>query len=159
MKIVSGLFSGYLSISKVFPDGSSEKIFSEEKNLITNDAKHDILEFLVTPGKVSDVINLFKVGVGGTYDVEGQYPRVLTGTETDLFSPIFGSNNLAWEFDETGTRLVFSFDVLDSEGVGQLISEVGLFKESGEMFNIKTFPSISKGSGFSLRFQWVIKYG
>lgn len=54
--------------------------------------------------------------------------------------------------------VTYSFSVSSSQLNGYNISEVGLFRESGNMFNIKTFPSIPKSSAFSIQFLWTIKY-
>jgi hypothetical protein len=54
--------------------------------------------------------------------------------------------------------VIYSFNLSSSQLNGYNISEVGLFKQSTNMFNIKTFASIPKSSAFSIQFLWTIKY-
>lgn len=146
---------GFLKITRVFEDGHKEVAF-EGKNLITTAAKYEHLRFLWDATSTIDVINNFKVGDGGTLDAEGLFPKTEDPAQTNLGNPVLVSTNV--NVNAAGDSVKFSFDVLTGEANGTKISEVGLFKNSGAMFNIKNFIAIPKTSAFSLHFEWTINY-
>lgn len=146
---------GYLKITKVFDD--KEEVAFEGQNLIVDAAKQEHLRFLWDGTVTQDIINGFKVGDDGTLDGEGLYPRTEDPTQTDLNNPILTSSNVNVS-TPTANSVKFVFDVLNGEANDNLISEVGLFKQSGDIFNVKNFVAIPKTSAFSLHFEWTIVY-
>ncbi len=97
---------------------------------------------------------VFEASGAGTSDVtEPEWNPVLGGTTTD--------NDIIWTTRprELGAKsVIYSFNITSSQLNGYNISEVALFRESLDMFNIKTFASIPKSSAFSIQFLWTIKY-
>lgn len=84
---------------------------------------------------------------------EPAWPNTLGSTVVD--------NDITWVVRPRSLAfksVTYSFSISSSQLNGYNISEVGLFRESGGMFNIKTFPSIPKSSAFSIQFLWTIKY-
>ena len=138
----------------VYPDGS-RKLHWEEKNLITLSAKQVMMASLYLSGQVSDPINKCWVGTGGTIDPNGQFPKTVAQSATNLFTPLIGVAT-TYTIDNTTPAVTFIADIDQGTAVGSLISEVGLFKTSGLMFNIKTFPGIPKTADFSIHFEWTI---
>lgn len=130
-------------------------------NKIMDEAKAFVLSAIYDNAFVPDPISTFKVGNDGTITTNGNDPRVVTGDRTDLFDPIAtGYTNVvsAPALSSGGRVATFSFSVLDTELNGEYINEVGMFRLGGTMFNMKTFPSILKTSGFSLTFIWTIRH-
>lgn len=146
---------GFLKITRVDSEGHRDVIF-QSKNLITTAAKFEHLRFLWDSTVQVDPIVQFKVGDGGTLDGEGLFPRTEDPTQTDLGNPVLVSPNV--NVDAQGDAVKFTFDVLTGEANGSKISEVGLFKQSGAIFNVKNFIAIPKTSAFSLHFEWTVKY-
>lgn len=151
---------GILSIWKVFPDGNKELAFHEE-NLITLAAKQELLSYIYSSTTTS-AINGLKVGTGGTIDPQGLFPKQEDQNWTTLNATVTtvgtgGLISVGQSVDSTVPKVTFLADLDQSTGNGNLISEAGLFKSNGGMFNVKTFPAIPKTSEFSLHFEWVIK--
>jgi hypothetical protein len=146
---------GTLSVSKVFNNGVKETVFTEE-NLITLIAKQKVLNSIYATSLVADPINVLKVGTGGTVDPGGLYPKTVLPSVTDLYTALI---SVATSYVENLTvpSVTFIADLDQGSGNGSLITEAGLFKTSGSIFNIKTFPGIPKTSEFSLHFEWTIK--
>lgn len=156
MKIsTTGGAEGFLKIYKV-QDGERE-LLVDEKNLIVDAAKAEHLRFLWDVSAVPDIVNSFKVGDGGSLDTEGLFPKTEDPLQTDLHSPLMTSTNITVA-TPTADSVLFTFDVLTSEANGTKINEVGLFKISGSIFNVKNFIAIPKTSAFSLHFEWIIRY-
>lgn len=154
-----------VTVSMVFPNGKTI-VWHRDKNRIMNDAKAEVLSSLYSNTYTQNRIVTFKVGSGGTNTVGGADVKPVLGTATDLYQPYDASNPTigypdvlsAPQVTTDGLEITYSFAIPDTGLVGQYINEVGMFKENGEIFNMKTFPSIFKVSGFSLVFTWKIRY-
>lgn len=153
---------GFLTLEKVFLDGSRETVFSDDPNVITRASKREHLSYLYDPNAKPNVLTSFKIGSGGTYDVEGRKPKRPDPNRNDLYKPIVTYNTGIHVVPSTAADpqdfLLVDFVLSPDEANGQQISEVGLFKKSGDMFNIKTFRAVPKVDSFSLQFWWRILY-
>ena len=153
---------GYLTIDKVFADGTVENVFTEEKNVITRKSKRHHLSFLYDEMARPDILTSFKVGTGGTMDPEGKRPINPDPTRNNLYAPLNIINNkitiTASKDTDAQDYILVVFALTQDEGNDQNISEVGLFKKAGDMFNIKTFRAVPKNESFSLQFSWRIVY-
>ncbi len=147
---------GQLSITKVYPNGYKKVVFEDKPNLITLAAKRIILNTIYATSLTPDPINNLAVGISGTIDPEGLYPKTPLSSATGLYSSLL-SVATSYVEDLTVPSVTFIADLDQGQGNNQLITEAGLFKTSGAMFNIKTFPGIPKTSEFSLHFAWTIK--
>jgi hypothetical protein len=49
-------------------------------------------------------------------------------------------------------------DVDQTQANGSQLTEAGLFKASGAIFNVKNHPGINKTSEFSVHYSWSIKF-
>lgn len=157
MKIRTNVeFVGILAAYKKFPDGRVEEIFKEE-NLITTASKQFLLSGLYTSGVVSDPIIQFRVGSGGAIDPQGLYPKQEDPAQTGLINQVY-STATTFVVGTEDISVTYLADVDQSSGNGELITEAGLFKASGDIFNVKNFPAIPKTSEFSVHFEWTIKY-
>jgi hypothetical protein len=158
MKIISKLniFDGFLKIFKV-PNGGQKYLVFEEQNLITNASKQLLLQSIYLPDIVSDPISNLQVGVGGTIDPDGLYPKLEDPLQTSLTIPILAVPVIAVP-DLPNLLVTFVADLDQSQGNGSLITEVGMFKESGNIFNIKNHPGIPKTAEFSIHYEWTIKF-
>lgn len=157
MKSVETLgLNGHLKIYKQFDDGIKE-LFFEEDNLIVKASKIFLLSGLYLGGIVSDPLNLLKVGIGGSLDPQGLYPRPEDPSQTDLISPIVSVATVSVP-DNTNVAVTFLADVDKTQANGQLLTEVGLFRTTGAIFNVKNHPAISKTSDFTVHYEWVIKF-
>jgi hypothetical protein len=154
---------GELTIFKEYQDGNQEHVLTE-RNTITMPSRRHHLAFLYDNTTPFDLLNTFKVGTGGVLDPEGLRPIAPDPTNNDLYAPINTGINTDVTItpsdptDDTQVYIQIVYSLSQDEGNGQEISETALFKESGDMFNIKTFRSISKTDAFSLIFQWRIRY-
>lgn len=155
------VMEGFLIVDRVWLDGTRERLV-EEKNLIVRAAKREHLSFLYDPNAKVNRIDSFKIGNGGTYDTLGRKPKRPDPNLNDLYSPITTYNrNLSITpsaLTDAQDFITVDFVLGPAEANGENISEVGLFKESGDMFNIKTFRSVPKVDSFSLQFWWRILY-
>ena len=146
---------GFLSISKVYSDGRVEKVF-EQKNVITLPAKRQVLSAVYASSVAADPVSSLQVGIGGTVDPSGLYPKPTNQALTSLYTT-YASIATSYTVDDGIPAVSFLADLDQGTGNGQLINEAGLFRSSGTMFNIKTFPGIPKTSEFSIHFEWTIK--
>lgn len=141
----------------VFLDyGKGKELFFKKKNLITLAPKRFILSTLYTAGIQSDPIINLQVGTGGTIDPAGLYPKIEDPNQTGLITPILtvSCSNVP---DIPNVIVKFLADVDNSQANGSLITEAGLFKLSGNIFNVKNHPGIPKTSDFSIHYEWNIK--
>ena len=161
-RIVRGLIArmkvplqGTLKAEKVFADGSRELVF-EQKNLIVLTAKQVLLSSLYVSNQLSDPVINLKIGTGGCIDPQGLYPKPISAAMTSLFTPLLNITT-SYTINNAEPSVTFIADVDQGTANGQLITEAGLYKASGNMFNIKTFPGIPKTSEFSIHFEWTIE--
>lgn len=148
----------------VTPSGCDESfVIFRDCNRIMDVSKAYVLSSIYNPSFVPDVVSTFKVGTGGTATIGGSDPKPVSGGMSDLYTPITPAGN----YNETlptpavsldGKTVTYSFSIADTELVGTDINEVAMFRQSGTIFNVKTFPSIAKTGGFSLTFLWTIRY-
>ena len=146
---------GELGAWKVFPDGTREEIFYM-KNLIIRVAKLHLLSALYDPAFVQDRITTFKLGTGGAIDPEGLFPKPENAEQPDLITPQISVQTSYVEYP-LDVKVTYLADLDQSEGNGLKITEAGLFKASGKIFNVKNFPAVPKTSEFGLHFEWSIK--
>lgn len=145
---------GELSIYKVYESGKRELAF-REKNLIVSAAKLYILSGLYTPAITSDPITSLHVGTGGTVDPGGLFPKLEDPSQTNLITPLL-TVPTTYTVNTANYSVTFIATVDQGTGNGSLITEAGLFKTSGLIFNVKNFPGIPKTSAFGVNFQWTI---
>lgn len=146
---------GILRAERWYPDGTKELVF-EKKNLIVLTAKQVLLSTLYVPNQLSDPIVNLTVGTGGCIDPEGLYPKPISQAMTSLFTPLLNVPT-SYTINAAAPSVTFIADIDQGTANGQLITEAGLYKSSGNMFNIRTFPGIPKTSEFSIHFEWVIQ--
>lgn len=163
MKLKDTVANGYLTVTKKYNDGREEIVLDNEKNAITMESRRHHLSFLHDTSAVIDILSTFKVGIGGTVDPEGKLPIVPDPTRNDLYSPLtlFNDSISVLTSDSSDNSQVYIeviFTVAQDEANGFRIDECGIFKERGDMFNIKTFRAIEKTESFSLVFNWRILY-
>lgn len=160
IKFITGVkLEGVLKAEKIYwKDGVEirREVCFEDKNLITLSAKQVILSAIYLSNQVSDPITSLKIGTGGTIDPQGLYPKPVSQTMTDLFTPLLNVTT-SYTLNNAVPSVTFIADVDQGTANGALITEAGLFKASNTIFNVKTFPGISKTSEFSVHFEWVIK--
>lgn len=149
------LWEGSLGAWKVFPDGTKEQIFYEE-NLILKDAKYYLLSSLWDGTVLADPITSFRVGTQGTIDPEGLFPKAESPTQTGLYHEDL-SVVTSYVVYADDVKVTYLADISRDEGNDLKITEAGLFKQSGKMFNVKNFPAVPKTSEFGLHFEWSIK--
>jgi hypothetical protein len=157
MKLKSKLetLEGTLLVQKIYKDGSIETVVNDP-NMIMLSSKQYILSTCYATSGTFDPINTLKVGVGGTVDPDGLYPKAVTQNLLTLFNTLL-TVSTSYTVNNTVPSVTFISDLDQGTGNGSLITEAGLFRQSGVMFNIKTFPGIPKTSEFSLHFEWTIK--
>jgi hypothetical protein len=146
---------GDLLAQKIYADGTKETIF-EEKNLIMLVSKQRLLSMTYQSSGSWDPINRLAVGTGGSIDPAGLFPKIVTQDMTDLYDPLMMLTTYN-ELDNDIPKITFITDLDQGMGNGELITEAGLFTVAGSMFNMKTFPGITKTSEFSLHFEWTIR--
>jgi hypothetical protein len=146
---------GIIKIEKRYADGTKEVVL-EKENLITLAAKLAILSSIFSSTSTPDPVATLRVGTGGTVDPEGLYPKAVSSTITGLYTPLTTAV-VSYVLNSSVPSVTFIADLDQGSGNGSLITEAGLFKQSGTIFNIKTFPGIAKTSEFSLHFEWTIK--
>lgn len=154
--------AGYLTVYREYADGSREAVFKDDPNVITKKSKKHHLSFLYNVNAVPDILTSFRVGTGGTIDPNGQRPIKPDPLRNTLYSPLTINHSnivITPSVDASDSvYLTITFSLNQDEGNDQSISEVGLFKASGDMFNLKTFRAVPKTESFSLIFEWKIIY-
>lgn len=169
LQLVDVMASGYLSVYKQYTDGTREAVFVDDPNTIMFKARRHHLAFLYDTNVAQDILTSFKVGSGGAIgsDIGGNTNvRVLTPdpSRNNLYNPISLVNTEIQivPSDEVllpkEVYLQILFTLSQDEGNGLFINECGLFKDSGDIFNHKTFASIAKNESFSLIFDWKLRY-
>lgn len=156
LKMVAKIpLEGVLKAERVYPDGRRELVF-EEKNLIVLTAKQVLLSSLYVANQLSDPIVSLKIGTGGTIDPEGLFPKPISQAMSSLFTPLLNVPT-SYTINAAAPSVTFIADVDQGTANGSLITEAGLYKASGNMFNIKVFPGIPKTSEFSIHLEWTIQ--
>lgn len=161
--------NGYLTVYKDFGNGEREYVIKDDPNVITYASRRLHLQYLWNYDTAAkDEIVSFKVGNGGAVGDSSQgnnNVKVITPdpTRNDLFSPINLPNNdititPSDPADNTQVFLQVEFTLSQDEANGLQVNECGLFKNSGNMFNHKTFINIEKSEAFSLVFEWKLRY-
>jgi hypothetical protein len=136
-------------------DGSVDRVpYFEEKNVITLLAMQKVLSGIYL-STTSDPITTLQVGTGGTLDSEGLYPRAVNQSLTSLYSYLL-TVPVTYSIAPTVPSVTFLATVDESTANGSNLNEAGLFTQAGVMFNIKTWPSITKASSFGVQFEWTI---
>lgn len=148
---------GDLSISLDYHKGNGKELFFEQKNLIMSNAKRFLLSGIYLAGIVSDPILNLKAGTGGCIDPQGLYPKTEDPDQTDLITPIIAVPTV-YVLDNPNIMVTFLADLDQSQANGSLITEAGLFKASGTIFNVKNHPGITKTSDFSIHYEWRVRY-
>lgn len=160
LKMLSGIpLEGVLKAEKIYwKDGVEigRELCFEKKNLITLSSKQVVLGAIYLTGQTSDPITNLWIGTGGCIDPQGLFPKPVSQTMSSLFTPLL-SVNTSYTLNNAVPSVTFIADIDQGTANGSLITEAGLFKTSGSMFNIKTFPGIPKTSEFSIHFEWTIK--
>lgn len=149
------IVEGELGCWKIFPNGDKQEVFVK-KNLIIRLAKLQLLSALYDPEFVQDRVTTFKLGIGGAIDPLGQFPKPENGEQLDLITPqvSVSTSYVAYPLE---VKVTYLADLDQSQGNGLSITEAGLFKASGAIFNVKNFPAVPKTSEFGLHFEWSIK--
>ena len=170
MKFKDTVATGTLTVRKEYADNTVETIIEDDPNVIMYKARRVHLDALHVRNAPQDLISTFQVGIGGAIgsDSEGNdnirvippdpskgglYNAVTVNVNDDI--TIYPSDM----FEEpTDVYIKIKFSLSQDECNGFQINECGLFKESGTIFNHKTFHSIEKNESFSLIFEWTIRY-
>ena len=169
MKMEEKVVKGYLTVYKVFEDGTKEYVVKDDPNVITYKSRRDHLQYLYDYDNApKDNLSTFKVGSGGAVgnDSQGNNNVMVINPDpsrNDLYKPI---SNIQYndititpsDPNDTQVYLAIEFTLSQDEANGLKINECGIFKESGNMFNHKTFNSIEKSETFSLVFDWRLRY-
>jgi len=147
--------SGQLKISLVYKD----KVVSyyDKPNLVTLAARQTVLSMMYLAGRTSDPITTLQVGTGGTIDPLGLFPKPLTKGLTSLYNSVY-TTTVSYTTDSSLPTVTFIANVPDTDLIGVSINEAGLFTTAGNMFNVKTFPSISKTGDFGIHIEWTIDF-
>lgn len=150
-----GLLEGSLGAWAVYPDGTKTQFFYED-NLIVKASKLYLLSSLWDGTVQADPIETFRIGTGGAIDPEGMFPKPENPNATGLVAPLLSvqASFVAYPDD---VKVTYLADINQDTGNGYRITEAGLFKQSGLIFNVKNFPAIPKTSEFSLHFEWTIR--
>lgn len=170
MKIVEKTeLNGYLTIYKDFNNGVREYVIKDDPNTITLASRRTHLQYLYDHANTPiDELATFRVGNGGAVgdDTQGNNNVVVLTPDpkrNDLFSPIALDNqnmniHPSDPLDQTQVYLQILFTLTQDDANGHQINECGIFKDSGNMFNHKTFINIEKSEAFSLVFDWKLRY-
>lgn len=145
--------TGQLKVTLRFQD--REEVLIDEENVITLQGKIRLLETLYL-GSANPTIATLRVGVGGTIDPEGRFPKPVNQSLTSLFNQIH-SVPVSHSLDTAYPSVTYIADIDPTLCNGSLISEAGLFFADDMMFNIKTFPGVPKTVDFSVHFEWTIR--
>src|ERR1700739_3379254 len=148
--------TGTLAIYKTYEtsEGVKKVLHFKKKNVITLTATQRILAGVYLTN-TSDPVTTLHIGVGGTLDPEGLYPKPVTQNLTGLYND-YATIPVTYTIAPTVPSVTFVADADEGTANGQLVSEAGLFTLGGVMFNIKTFPGIDKTAEFGIHFEWTI---
>jgi hypothetical protein len=146
---------GQLRIDLVYKDKVVP--YYDKPNLITLAARQTVLSMLYMTGRTSDPISTLQVGTGGTIDPQGLFPKPVTKSLTALYNSVY-TTAASYTANTSLPTITFIADIPDTALVGSQINEAGLFTVAGNMFNIKTFPSIPKTGDFGIHIEWTIDF-
>jgi hypothetical protein len=176
---------GFVSLDRVYPDGSRENVFENAENLVVTMARRimsrmisgAVLDSLGAPARVTidDPAHAYYPGVDVTSMSQLALTRMKWGTgghdplnptiaippdasDERLAAPIIAPVFKPVIVDYTDLMQVrFTATLEQSEANGLGISEVGLFTESFDlMFCRKTFGMLSKTNAFAFEFRYTI---
>lgn len=147
---------GELSIYLDYHKGKGKELFYQENNLVVKAAKQVILTSLYQDSVTSDPIRILKIGTGGVIDPSGLFPKLEDPLQEDLSAPIL-SLDAVYIVDFDNVAIKFLADIDTDQANGNVISEAGLFKNSGAIFNVKNHPGIPKTPEFSIHYEWNIR--
>lgn len=88
---------------------------------------------------------------------QGLYPKQESPSQTDLVAPLT-SLPITYTVNLTAPSVTYIADADQSTANGMLLTEAGLFKVDGTIFNVKNHPGIPKTSDFGVHYVWTIKY-
>ena len=88
---------------------------------------------------------------------QGLFPKQENPLATSLVSQV-ASLPVIYTVDLTTPSVTFIADATQATANGMLLTEAGLFKLSGAMFNVKNHPGIPKTSDFGVHYVWTVKY-
>lgn len=88
---------------------------------------------------------------------KGLFPKQEDPAQTDLISPV-QSLSVSYTVDSSAPSVTYIADATQSMANGLLLTEAGLFRVSGAIFNVKNHPGIPKTSDFGVHYVWTIKY-
>lgn len=147
---------GYVKITLDYGDRKEVFYQESEKNIFTRASRLRLLQSLYVDGQVSDPIKTLKVGVGGSIDPDGLYPKVASISQTDLNDVVL-EITATKSINEANLSVTYLADVDKSQCNGMLINEVGLFTELGMLSNVKNFVRIPKTADFAIHFEWTLR--
>lgn len=88
---------------------------------------------------------------------QGLFPNQEDPLATGLVSSV-ASLSTIYTVNATVPSVTYVADVNQSTANGFLLTEAGLVRLSGALFNIKNYPGIPKTSDFGVHYVWTIKY-
>lgn len=88
---------------------------------------------------------------------QGLFPKEEDPLQSDLVTPV-ATLPVTYTTDLTTPSITFLADADQSTANGLTLSEAGLFKVTGAMFNVKNYPGIPKTSDFGVHYVWTIKF-
>lgn len=88
---------------------------------------------------------------------QGLFPNQEDPAATGLVAPVATLSTI-YTINATVPSVTYVADVNQSTANGFLLTEAGLIKLSGALFNIKNYPGIPKTSDFGVHYVWTIKY-
>lgn len=118
----------------------------EEKNLIVTLGRTTLAKLLANP-EVTDAIATISVGSNGTSPALGD-----TAITNPLNKPIDG-----YSYPSSG-QVQFNWTIFESEAIGSVIAEYGLFSSNGIMFNRIARQPFTKTSDIELTGRWIINF-
>lgn len=151
------LMEGIFHLEKRFVGTGEIEVIEHDCNLITRASKAYLLLGVYLDDIVSDPVKTLKIGTGGCKDPEGKFPKREDPLQTDLITPILTIPAIPVP-SSTEVAVTFLADVDQTQANGQRISEAGLFKSLGGIFNVKNHPAVTKAPEFSLHYSWTIRF-
>ena len=179
---------GFVSVNKVFADGTRETVFEDSENLVVTmgrrlmsrllsgamedaetgtattitftDATHENFPSVEIPIGTALYISKMQWGTGGHDPVAPTEAVEPTPSDEKLALPlgVLEEKTVTVLYPDD-MRVTFIATIEQDEANGQPISEVGLFSaEYGIMFSRKTFGMLTKSDLFAFEFQYTIVF-